>query len=144
MRLTLHTDYALRVLIYLAVRGSTATIADIAGAFGISNNHLVKIVHELGRLGYIHTVRGKGGGLSLARDPSTVSIAQVVRDLEPNLHLVECFDEKTNTCPIAGVCALQGALTLAQGAFFDTLSRYTLADLVRNRKRLADVLVPAE
>jgi Rrf2 family transcriptional regulator, nitric oxide-sensitive transcriptional repressor len=132
MRLTTFSDYAFRVLIYL---GSTpqglATIADIAAAYGISENHLMKVVHRLARLGYIETVRGKGGGMRLARAPGAINVGEVLRAAEEGFDLVECMGQRESDCRILRVCALHGALGKAVAAFLKVLDGYTLADLVR-------------
>lgn len=133
MQLTLHTDYSLRVLMYLAQKNDKATIREIAEFHGISRNHLVKVVHQLGKLGYLKTLKGSEGGLLLAARPETIGIADVVQNVEPHFKLVECFDMKTNTCPIATGCVLAGVIGQAQSAFLNALSRYTLADLVPPR-----------
>src|SRR4051812_5945520 len=100
MRLTLYTDYSLRVLLYLVLdRGRTATISEIASSYGISRNHLVKVVNNLVRLGYVSSTRGRSGGLRLSGEPSAVSIGEVVRRTEHDFQLVECFEPETNTCP---------------------------------------------
>jgi len=138
MHLTRYTDYSLRVLIYLAVhQEELATIEEIAKAYGISNAHLTKIVHQLGRAGYVETVRGRGGGLRLAQPPEKIRVGEVVRHTEA-MPLVECFDPKTSHCRIEPVCDLRAALRDALEAFLRTLDGYTLADLVvRRRKPLA-------
>ena len=138
MHLTRYTDYSLRVLIYLAVQQEElATIEEIAKAYGISNAHLTKIVHQLGRAGYVETVRGRGGGLRLAQPPEKIRVGEVVRHTE-TMPLVECFDPKTSHCRIEPVCDLRAALRDALEAFLRTLDGYTLADLVvRRRKPLA-------
>ena len=141
MQLTRYTDYSLRVLMYLAVnQEELATIEGIAKAYGISNAHLMKIVHQLGLAGYVETVRGRGGGLRLAKPPEKIRIGEVVRHTEA-MPLVECFDPKTSHCRIEGVCDLRAALKDALEAFLRTLDGYTLADLlVRRRKPLAQLL----
>jgi Rrf2 family transcriptional regulator, nitric oxide-sensitive transcriptional repressor len=130
MRLTRYTDYALRTLLYLGLHGrDLASIGDIARAYGISENHLTKVVHHLGRLGFVETVRGRGGGLRLARAPEAIGIGEVVRRTEDDLALVDCFT--ATSCAIAGACGLQRALGEALAAFLGVLDRYTLADLLR-------------
>ena len=141
MKLTAFTDYSLRVLIYLAARpGRRATIAEVAGAFGISEHHLVKVVHFLGKSGWLSNVRGKGGGFELARPAERIGIADVVRDTEGEALLAECFGEDGVDCAISAVCKLRGILSEAQSAFYAVLARYTLEDLARNREQLAPVL----
>ena len=141
MRLTRYTDYALRTLMYLGLRpDDISTIEDIAGHYGISRNHLMKIVHRLGRAGLVETVRGRGGGLRLGRAPDKIGIGDVVRLTEDDLALVECFDADTNRCVIAGGCVLQGVLHEALDAFLSALDGYTLADLLRPRTRLSALL----
>jgi Rrf2 family nitric oxide-sensitive transcriptional repressor len=141
MQLTLYSDYSLRVLVYLGLQPERlATISDIAKAYGISRNHLVKVVHHLGTLGWITTTRGRGGGMALALPADQINIGAVVRQTEPNFDLVECFDMQRNTCPIAPVCALKGALAQAQRAFLSVLDDYTLADVLGNRAELLTLL----
>ncbi len=141
MQLTLYTDYSLRVLIYLGIRpGRQATITEIAESYGISRNHLVKVVHNLSSLGYIKTLRGRGGGMVLAMDPERINVGDVVRKTEPNFDLVECFDKENNTCPIAPCCALIRGLKVARKAFLEVLDGFTLADAVANRHELAGYL----
>jgi len=141
MQLTLYSDYSLRVLVYLGLRpNQLCTISEIADAYGISRNHLVKVVHNLGMLGWIDTARGRGGGMALSCPASQINIGAVVRQTEPGFTLVECFDMKTNTCPIAPVCALKRALQEAQTAFLRVLDNYTLADVLGNRAQLALLL----
>lgn len=135
VRLTQQCDYALRVLLHLAVRpGERISTEDIAEAFQISLNHLQKVVRELGRLGVVATFRGAGGGIELAVDPADVSIGSVVRALEKRDDLVECFDPSTNTCVVAPACAIKGALRSAQDAFLRELDVVSLEDVVRGRR----------
>jgi Rrf2 family nitric oxide-sensitive transcriptional repressor len=142
MQLTRYSDYSLRVLMYLAVRPEyLATIEEIAGAYGISRAHLMKVVHQLGRAGFVDTVRGRGGGIQLARAPEQISIGGVVRRTEDKLAIVECFEPSTSQCRIESACGLRGVLEEALDAFLGTLDRYTLADLVaRRRKPLVELL----
>ena len=136
MQLTRFSDYSLRVLIYLGIRpGQLSTIDEISKAYGISKAHLMKVVHELGRSGYVETVRGRGGGLRLAQRLDEINVGDVVRLTEGKMDLVECFDSATNTCRIESVCTLQGVLEEALAAFLSTLDDYTLADLVARRRK---------
>jgi Rrf2 family nitric oxide-sensitive transcriptional repressor len=140
MRLTTYTDYTLRTLVYLALRPERlVTIAEIADAYGISYNHLMKVVHQLGVAGYIQTVRGKKGGLRLAKAPAAINLGEVVRRMEPDLDLVSCFQE-SDVCTIQPACVLKGALAEALAAFLAVLDGYTLADLAAPRRKLADLL----
>lgn len=137
MQLTRYSDYSLRVLIYLAVRPERlATIEEISAAYEISRAHLMKVVHQLGRGGFVETLRGRGGGLQLARPAEEIGIGDVVRFTEDRLKLVECFDVATSSCRIEKACGLRSVLAEALEAFIDTLDRYTLADLI-NRRRTA-------
>ena len=141
MRLTVYTDFSLRVLMFLALKGDgLATIAEIANAYGISKNHLMKVAYQLGLAGYVETVRGKGGGLRLARRPQDIVIGEVVRRTEPDMELVPCFAPNDASCTIFPSCALRGALSGARDAFFAALDRHTLADLVRPRTPLRKLL----
>ena len=141
MKLTSFTDYSLRVLIYLAARpDQRATVAEIAVAYGIKQNHLTKVVHFLGRQGWLATVRGKGGGLQLAMPPADIGIGAVVRATEGTDLPAECFDAAANTCPIARMCRLKRLLGEAAEAFHAVLDGCTLADLVRQPRALSEVL----
>ncbi len=136
MRLTVHSDYSLRVLIFLTLkRGEQATIPEIAEAYGISRGHLMKVVHELGQLGYVATLRGRGGGLTLGKPAESIRVGDVLRETEESLALVECFTkpEPGAGCRIDGACRLKGLLAEAQRAFFDVLDKCTIADLVDGR-----------
>lgn len=129
MRLTRYTDYALRTLIYVGLREpKQSSIAEIARAYGISESHLTKVVHQLGRLGLIQTIRGRGGGLRLAKPPGEIVVGAVVRETEDDLALVECFS--AGSCAITAPCRLRRALGEALAAFLAVLDRYTLADLL--------------
>jgi Rrf2 family nitric oxide-sensitive transcriptional repressor len=131
MRLTTFSDYAFRVLIYVgSAPEGLATIGDIAAAYGISPDHLRKVVHYLGQEGYLETVRGKGGGLRLGRAPGEINVGQVLRATEEGFDLVECFQHGNLSCRIAPACVLKGALAEARDAFLAVLDRYTLADLL--------------
>lgn len=130
MRLTHHADLALRVLMHLALTGEQrVTIQEISEAFGVSRNHLMKVAHELARLGYIESTRGSGGGIKLGHAPGDIVIGRVLRDVEPDFGLVECFRPE-NRCIITPACALPRMLDEALRAFLDVLDTYTLADLV--------------
>jgi Rrf2 family nitric oxide-sensitive transcriptional repressor len=129
MQITLFSDYSLRILLYLASHpGRRVALPEISAAYGISHNHLVKVVQRLIDHGWVESTRGRGGGLSLACAPGDINIATVVRLTEPHMNLVECFDARTNTCPIDPVCGLKGALLRAREAFMNELERYTLAE----------------
>ena len=141
MRLTRFTDNALRCLMYLGiVAPRRATVAEIAGRMGMSEDHLLKVVRRLVELGYVRAIRGRTGGLELAQAPETINIAQVLRATEENFTLVPCFDSAPCDCPVVPSCVLPGALDAALAAFFGALERYTLADLVRPRARLATLV----
>jgi Rrf2 family nitric oxide-sensitive transcriptional repressor len=141
MKLTVFTDYSMRVLIYLAARpGRRTTIAEVAAAYGISEHHLVKVVHFLGQAGWLRNVRGKGGGLELAQAPERIVLGEVVRATEGEAVVAECFGSDHGDCCIAPVCRLRGVLCEAVAAFEAVLDRYTLADVTGNKKQLAQVL----
>ena len=141
MKLTSFTDYSLRVLIYLAAQPERrATIAEIATSFDVSVNHLTKVVHFLGKQGWLANVRGKGGGLGLALAPENIVVGKVVRATEGAAMPAECFGDTPDHCSIARICRLRGVLRQAVDAFYDVLDDYTLDDLVQNRSSLARVL----
>lgn len=140
MRLTRFSDYSLRVLIYLGLEPDRqVTIRSISDAYGISRNHLMKVVSQLTRLGYLKAQRGPGGGIRLARPPSEINLAGVIRDTEEDLSMVECFDT-TGSCVIGPHCKLQQIIELALNAFMNTLHDYTLEDLLRPKAELARLL----
>lgn len=141
MRLTAFTDYSLRVLIWLAADpGRRSTIAEVAERFGIKENHLTKVVHFLGREGWIETVRGKGGGFALARPASEIVIGQVIRRTEGQAVPAECFEASGGHCLIASQCHLKDVLQEALDAFYLVLDGCTLADITANREEVARVL----
>ncbi|MDE2304831.1 MAG: Rrf2 family transcriptional regulator [Gammaproteobacteria bacterium] len=140
MRLTTYTDYSLRVLIRLALRpGELATIGEIARVYAISEHHLMKVVHQLGLAGYVETVRGRGGGLRLAKRPDEINVGEVVRRMEPDFGVVACF-RGSRTCAIESACVLAEALDQALAAFIKVLDGFTLADLVRKPGPLGALL----
>ena len=131
MRLTLHADYGLRTLVYLATHPERVVpTTEIGRAYGISKNHLVRVAQSLRDGGFIELTAGRAGGLSLARAAGTIKVGDVVRTLEPDLRIVECFDATSNTCPIAPVCGLSRAIDGAVAAFLAELDRFTIADAV--------------
>ena len=131
MRLSVYTDYALRLLMHTAARDpERVTIDEIAGVFRISRNHLVKAVYQLGLGGYLKTHRGRRGGFTLGMAPADIRIGELVRHTESSLVLVECFDLGTNQCRLFPACRLRGMLSEAMQAFFSVLDQHTLADLV--------------
>ena len=168
MRLTNYSDYALRSLMYLAIKREPKTLAnisDIAESYHISKSHLTKIIHQLGQLGYIESVRGKNGGIRLARAPQDINLGVLIKQIEPDFALVECFaeslpnhskgvkqqglsialiDEAESSlkfgCVISPVCQLKGVFFEALTAFITVLERYTLADIINNEEELRRVL----
>ena len=137
MRLTLYTDYSLRVLIYLAGREEDlVTISEMADFYKISRNHLVKVVHNLGLKGYILTSRGRHGGIKLSRPAQEIPIGDVVRSTEPDFDLLECFNPATDKCVISRSCSLKGVLHNAQASFLNILDQYTLADIAKASRKV--------
>ncbi|MBS0273244.1 MAG: Rrf2 family transcriptional regulator [Proteobacteria bacterium] len=133
MRLTLHTDFALRLLMLLALEPDTLhTIEEVATRYQISKNHLMKVAQTLVQKGFVESVRGRSGGLRLAKPAGRINLGAVVRTTEDSLTLVECFDRETNTCIVAPACGLRGPLDEALAAFFAVLNKYSLADLIAN------------
>ncbi|MDB5632998.1 MAG: transcriptional regulator, BadM/Rrf2 family [Tardiphaga sp.] len=141
MRLTVYSDYALRMLMYLALKkDGLATIAEIAESYDISANHLMKVAHQLGVGGYVETVRGRGGGLRLAKSVEAIGLAEIVRYTEPDMAIVSCFKPVDAPCAIRPSCVLRRALEKAREAFMAVLEEYSLADLAQPRARLAGLL----
>jgi Rrf2 family nitric oxide-sensitive transcriptional repressor len=140
MRLTLHTDFALRVLIQVGLNdGKLTTIKDIAQTFNISKTHLMKVVNDLSQKGYLDTVRGRNGGIRLMRKARDINIGQVVRDTEQQLDVIGCIRHK-DYCPIERACVLRGALRDATDAFLAVLDGHTLADLIKPQRVLSALL----
>jgi Rrf2 family nitric oxide-sensitive transcriptional repressor len=144
LRLTVCSDYALRLLMYLAVKDDgLATIAEVAKAYGISKNHLMKVAYQLGLAGYVETVRGRGGGLRLAKPIEAITLGEIVRHTEPDMALVPCFAPIEANCAIRPCCGLRTALKRAATAFTEVLDEYTLKDLARPRSSLRALLAIA-
>jgi len=134
VKLTAYTNFALRTLMYCALRGDQLSrVQDIADAYGISKSHLVKAAYQLGQLGYLDNVRGRNGGIRLAKRPEDIVIGEVVRHTEGGMALVECFDPASNTCPLMEVCRLNRAFIRARDAFLSVLDEMTLADITANQ-----------
>ena len=131
MRLTTYTDYALRTLMYLAAnRDRLVTIQDIADAHGIAKNHLTKVVHQLGILGFVESLRGRKGGLRLGQEPAQINIGAVVRSTEPDFYMAECFDPNKNNCRLSSDCILKDTLHQATAAYLAVLDGVTLEILM--------------
>ncbi|MDH5325869.1 MAG: Rrf2 family transcriptional regulator [Gammaproteobacteria bacterium] len=142
MQLTLHTDYALRVLIYLSLKPSEmVTIDEITDYYGVSRNHLVKVVHHLATQGFIKTTRGKNGGMQLADKPEKITIGSVVRKMEANFDIVECFNDKNARCNVVPICNLKSVLQKASANFLSYLDQFSIADAVDADKQ-AGIVIP--
>lgn len=146
MRLTFHTDYGLRALVYLASHPDRiVTTTEIGNAYGISKNHLVRVAQSLRDGGFIEVLPGRSGGLALALPADKIRIGDVVRELEPDFRMVECFDAKISTCPISPACALAGALDGALEAFLKELDRFTLGQVIAlSGPKLNEHFLPVE
>ena len=145
MKLTEYTDYTLRTLIYLGLNPDRlVTIQEIADAYGISKNHLMKVAHQLGLQGLVETTRGRSGGLKLKAAPKSIRIGEVVRLTEGGFPLVECFTPAANECVITRDCKLKSVLKRALNEFFKVLDGCTLADLLHNDQQLVRLLIPVE
>lgn len=138
MRLTTYTDFALRTLMYLATTGERATADQVAQLYGISTNHLAKVMNQLARLGYIRSIRGIGGGIELAKAPEEIRIGEVVEAFEGNMHLLECVASE-NVCVIESFCKLKGVLAEAERIQRDYLNSITLAEVIPTRRQLTRV-----
>lgn len=142
MKLTQYSDLSLRMLMYLALRyGNTSTIKEVSVRFAVSKNHMVKISHQLTKSGLIESVRGRNGGVRLAKPPQSISVEEALYATEDNFDLVECFGPD-NHCIISDVCKLSGVLNNARKAFFSVLRQVSLADLVKGGKTLEKTLLP--
>lgn len=135
MQLTKYTDLSLRVMMHLAIRddGSLATIKEVSELYNVSRNHMVKVVHNLATLGYIDSTAGRNGGIKLAVPAHEIVVGDIVRAVEPSLHLIDCESQK---CPITSACLLKEALDESMKAFLKVLDSYTISDLVRNKVQL--------
>ena len=142
MRMTTYTEYGLRLLMYVAVKpGGVATIAEVSQVYGISKNHLMKVAHELGRRGFLENIRGRNGGLKLARPAKAITVGEVVRVMEADCGIAECFRPESGGCILAAACRLRGVLAEALNAYWAVLDRYTLADLVARPAALTRILL---
>ena len=138
MRLTAYTDYTLRTLMYLGLnRDKLVTIQDIANIHGISKNHLMKVVHQLGLTGMVETIRGRNGGLRLNKEPADINIGEVVRNTETDFFMAECFSPGNFQCSYAADCTLKGVLHAATTAYLDVLDDVTLENLIKKDRRYA-------
>jgi Rrf2 family nitric oxide-sensitive transcriptional repressor len=135
MRLSLQTDYALRTLMYLATVPDRATAADVAGLFGISGHHVAKVVQQLARLGFVRSLRGRGGGISLARPAGEIRVGEVIAAFEGNMHLLECVGTD-GVCVIESFCKLKRVLADAEDLQMNYLNDITLADVLPTRRQL--------
>ncbi|MCY9338114.1 nitric oxide-sensing transcriptional repressor NsrR [Bacillus haynesii] len=142
MKLTNYTDYSLRVLIFLATKNSNelVNIKDIADSYSISKNHLMKVIYELGKLGYVETIRGRNGGIRLGKAPELINIGEVIRNTEDDFNIVECFNGEKNNCILSSICGLKHVLNKALSAYLDVLDQYTLQDIIVNQDHIRKLL----
>ncbi|MBU5266137.1 nitric oxide-sensing transcriptional repressor NsrR [Virgibacillus proomii] len=142
MNLKKYTDYALRVLILTGMKSDKelATIKEISAVYHISQEHLRKVVHELAKMGFIESIRGRNGGIRLAKPAEEINIGKLIRILEADFELLECFDKGTNHCVISPACTLKHVLNKALIAFFNVLDEYTLKDLINNEEELRKLM----
>ena len=145
MKLTGFTNYALRSLQLAALRHpELVRVDDVVKVHGLARPHIVKIVHQLGKAGFLETVRGRGGGFRLGRPAAEIVVGDVVRLTEGPMEVVECFNPDTNTCPLMGICRLSRAIQQATKAFMDVLDDLTLADIAANRDQLLHRILPLQ
>lgn len=145
MRLTSYTNYALRALQLAALRDpAMVRVDDVVKVHGLARPHIVKIVHELGKAGFIETQRGRGGGFRLSRAAENIKVGEVVRLTEGPFDLVECFNRETNTCPLIGICKLSSTFAHATRAFLEVLDGVTIADIASNRDQLLGRILPLQ
>ncbi|MCA0922578.1 Rrf2 family transcriptional regulator [Pseudooceanicola nanhaiensis] len=145
MKLTSYSNYALRSLQLAALKApQLVRVDDVVKVHGVARPHIVKIVHELGKAGFLETVRGRGGGFRLGRPAAEIVVGDVIRLTEGPIELVECFNAETNTCPLLGICRLSAAMQKATAAFMAVLDDLTLADISANRGQLLDRIAPLE
>ena len=141
MRLSTYSDYSIRVLMHAALRApARVTVDEVADTFGISRHHLVKVVHDLGRSGYLTTHRGVGGGFTLARASEDIRLGDIVRLGEETETVIDCTDGEKRRCRLLPACRLKGVLDEAAAAFFEVLDRYSLADLIKQPSKMRAVL----
>lgn len=141
MNVSMHADYAFRVLMYLALNGrDLVQISTISEAYGISENHVTKVIQRLSKFGYVEAIRGRHGGVRLIQAPENVNLGRVFRQMEPNIDLLECFDHATNSCPIIRVCGLSHVFSHALDAFLKVLDQSTLSSVLVNKQPLRKVL----
>lgn len=141
MQLTQFTDYSLRALIFISLKTEACTIQEIADAYEISHHHLVKIIHHLGKLGLIKTLRGKNGGIWMNKNPNEIKLGDLIQQLESNFDLVPCFNQHKENCCIAPACKLKSILYEARVAFFNVLKKYTLADILSSNRKELEILL---
>jgi Rrf2 family nitric oxide-sensitive transcriptional repressor len=145
MKLTNYTNYALRSLQLAALKSpNLVRVDDVAKIHNLSRPHIMKVVHELGKAGYLETVRGRGGGFRLARPPEDIIVGDIVRISEGPLDVVECFNPEKNTCPLIGICILSRKMQEATAAFMAVLDDLTIADIASNRGQLMERIAPLE
>lgn len=136
MQLTRFSDYGLRVLVYLGLQKQRSSIKEASAALRLPENHLAVIVHRLSKLGYIRTMRGRGGGMVLAANPADIALGSVVEQLEPHFNIAECMDRATNACHLMPACRIKGYFVDAAGAFLNVLNQHSLADVLANKPAL--------